>query len=120
MFVTSPSGTLPNGGRSLLALNPIDNIDLTLLKRFAITERFRLEFSARFFNILNHPQYTGGYLNDVAPFGPGGSGGGYAAGTAAGNLARSAIEPNSSIFEQWSQAFSSNPRSMQLALKLTF
>jgi hypothetical protein len=122
-FVTSPKGTLPNAGRSLLNLNPIDNIDLTLLKRFTVTERVRLEFSARVSNVLNHPQYTGGYLNDVGSFGGSagiGAGGGYAQGSIGGTLARSAIEPNSSIFGQWSQAFSSNPRSMQLALKLTF
>jgi hypothetical protein len=122
-FVTSPKGTLPNGGRSLLNLNPIDNIDLSLIKRFTITERFRLEFSVRASNILNHPQYTGGYLNDVAPASPPGqlgAGALYAAGTPGGNLARSAIEPGSSTFQQWSQAFSSNPRSMQLALRLTF
>ncbi|MBV8068999.1 MAG: TonB-dependent receptor [Acidobacteriaceae bacterium] len=120
MFVLAPRGTLPTSGRSLLNLNPIDNIDLTLLKRVAITERFKLEFSARFWNVLNHPQYTGGYLNDVAPFGPNGSGAGYAAGTAAGILAQKTIQPGSSIFEQWSQAFSSNPRQIQLALKLIF
>jgi hypothetical protein len=122
-FITAPQGTLPNGGRSLLNLNPIDNIDLTLVKRLALTERFKVEFSLRGTNLLNHPQYTGGYLNDVAPFGPpGGVGGGagYAAGTAAGNLARNTILPSSSIFGQWSQAFSSNPRSLQLALKLIF
>jgi hypothetical protein len=123
MFVAAPKGTLPNGGRSLLDLNPIDNIDLTLLKRVTVTERFKVELSVRAINIFNHPQYTGGYLNDVAPFGPpGGVGGGagYQQGTAAGNLARTAIQPGSSIFQQWSQAFSSNPRSVQLALKLTF
>ncbi len=123
MFVQAPKGTLPNGGRSLMNLNPINNIDLTLMKRFTVTERISLEFSARASNILNHPQYTGGYLNDVAPFGPpGGIGGGagYAAGTAAGDLARSTITPGSPIFGQWTQAFSSNPRSMQLALKLIF
>ncbi|HLH05439.1 MAG TPA: TonB-dependent receptor [Bryobacteraceae bacterium] len=123
MFIAAPKGTLPDGGRSLMNLNPIDDIDLTLMKRISITERFKLEFSARAINIFNHPQYTGGYLNDVAAFGPpGGIGGGagYQQGTPAGNLARSAIEPGSSIFGQWSQAFSSNPRSLQLALKLVF
>lgn len=118
MYVVAPEGTLANGGRSLLSLNPIDDLDLTLAKRFTITERFRLEFSARVFNIFNHPQYVGGYVNDVHPFGPGG--GGYAQGTSLGNLARSTITPDSSIFEQWSQGFSSNPRQMTLALKLTF
>ncbi len=123
MFVAAPKGTLPNGGRSLMALNPIDDIDLTLLKRFTLTERFRLEFSARATNIFNHPQYTGGYLNDAGAFGgsgPIGSGGGYAAGSIQGDLVRTAIEPGNAAFGQWSQVFSSNPRSLQLALKLTF
>ncbi|MGA8029390.1 MAG: TonB-dependent receptor, partial [Bryobacteraceae bacterium] len=117
-YVAAPEGTLANGGRSLLNLNPIDDVDLTLAKRFTITERVRLEFSVRAFNIFNHPQYVGGYVNDVHPFGPGG--GGYAAGTPSGDLARSTITPGSSIFEQWGQAFSSNPRELTLALKLTF
>ena len=122
-FVEAPKGTLPNGGRNLLNLNPINNIDLTLVKRIAITERFKVEFSARASNIFNHPQYTGGYLNDVAPSSPPGSlgsGGAYAAGTSGGLLALHTLEPQSSVFQQWSQAFSSNPRSMQLALKLIF
>lgn len=112
-YILSPEGTLPNGGRSLMALNPIDDIDLTAIKRFSITERFKIEFSARAFNIFNHPQYVGGFLNDVAPFG-------YGAGTISGDLARNTLIPGNVNFQQWSQAFSSNPRQMQLALKLIF
>ncbi|MBV9225787.1 MAG: TonB-dependent receptor [Acidobacteriaceae bacterium] len=112
-FVNAPKGTLPNAGRSLLTMNPIDDIDLTALKRFSLTERFNLEFSVRAFNILNHPQYVGGNISDVLPVN-------YGAGTIAGDLARTTAEPTSINFAQWSQAFSSNPRSLQLALKLTF
>ncbi len=112
-FVNSPKGTLPNSGRSLLTMNPIDNIDLTALKRFSITERFNLEFSVRASNILNHPQYVGGNISDVLPVN-------YGAGTIAGDLARTTAEPSSINFALWSQAFSSNPRSLQLALKLVF
>jgi hypothetical protein len=122
-FVAAPRGTLPDAGRSLLNLNPIDNIDLTVVKRFSVTERFKVEFSARAINIFNHPQYTGGYLNDVGAFGgsgPIGSGGGYAQGSIQGDLVRTTLQPGNPIFQQWSQAFSSNPRSMQLALKLIF
>jgi hypothetical protein len=112
-FVDSPEGTLPNGGRSLLTMNPIDNIDVTALKRFSLTEHFNLEFSIRASNVLNHPQYVGGNISDVTPVN-------YGAGTIAGDLARTTAEPNSINFAQWSQAFSSNPRSLQLALKLNF
>jgi hypothetical protein len=112
-FIAAPEGTLTNAGRSLLALNPTDDIDLTLMKRINITERINLEFSARAFNIFNHPQYTGGYLNDVYPYS-------YAQGTSGGDIARNTLIPGTSTFQQWSQAFSSNPRQMQLSLKLTF
>ncbi len=112
-FVNSPKGTLPNAGRSLLTMNPIDDIDITAAKRFSITERVNLEFSIRAFNILNHPQYVGGNVSDVAPVN-------FGAGTGPGDLARTTTEPASINFAQWSQAFSSNPRSVQLALKLVF
>jgi hypothetical protein len=113
-YITAPKGTIPTAGRNTLALNPIDNIDFTILKRVAVTERFKVEFSARAFNLFNHPQYTGGYLDDVFPIQNGGAGG------SVGNIERLALEPNSTVFQQWSQAFSSNPRAMQLALKLVF
>ena len=109
MYITAGNGVLPTAGRNTLQLNPINDIDLTALKRFAITERYKVEFSLRAFNILNHSQYTSGYINDVAIFGYGGN-----------TLARSTLEPDSTNFQQWSQAFSSNPRSLQLALKLIF
>ena len=113
-YIQAPVGTMPNAGRNTLTLNPIDNIDVSLVKRFSVTERFHLEFSARASNILNHPQYVGGYVNDVYPVQNIGQG------TALGDLERSTLEPTSTIFGQWSQAFSSNPRFMQLALKLIF
>ncbi|HEY7209152.1 MAG TPA: TonB-dependent receptor [Bryobacteraceae bacterium] len=119
-YIAAPRGTLADAGRSLLSLNPINNIDLTLLKRFSLTERFHLEVSARATNIFNHAQYTGGYLNDAGAFGAPTGGGGYAAGSALGQLARNTITPGTTVFQQWSQGFSSNPRQITLALKLTF
>jgi len=113
-YITAGLGQLPNGGRNTLELNPINNIDLTLLKRFSITERFKVEFSARAYNLINHPQYTGGYLNDVAPILGGG------AGETDGDLQRTSLEPFSTAFQQYSQTFTSNPRQLQLALKLVF
>src|SRR5579875_779332 len=113
-YVQAPEGTLPNAGRNTISLNPIDDIDLTLVKRFSITERVHLEFSARAFNLLNHPQYTGGFLDDIAPVASGGEG------DITGNIERTTLEPQSSVFQQWSQGFSSNPRQMQLSLKLIF
>ena len=122
-FVSAPKGTFPNAGRSLLNLNPIDNIDITLAKRISLTERFNLEFSARVSNLFNHPQYTGGYLSDAGAYagnGAIGTGGGYAAGALYGDIVRNSLIPGNTQFQQWNQVFSSNPRTMQLALKLIF
>lgn len=113
-YIAAGLGQLPTAGRNTLQLNPIDNIDLTLLKRFSITERFRAEFSLRAFNVLNHAQYTGGFLDDVAAVANGGQG------DAAGDLERSSLIPGSSQFQQYNQTFSSNPRQLQLVLKLIF
>jgi hypothetical protein len=58
-----------------------------------------VEFSVRAFNMINHPQYTGGYLDDVA-LAPGGG-----QGSSIGDLEWSALEPNSSLFQQYRQRF---------------
>ena len=71
------------------------NWDMSLLKNFAFTERFKMEFRAEAFNIWNHPQFegnanTGGISNNFG----------------AGN------------FGQITSAY--DPRELQLALKLMF
>jgi hypothetical protein len=113
-YIQAGYGTLPNGGRNTLQLPPIDDIDLTIAKRVNITEGTRMEFSARFINIFNHPQYIGGFISDVEPAT---AGNGQATNTGA---IHSFLEPQSGIFAQPSQAFSSNPRQLQLVLKFIF
>ncbi len=113
-YITAGVGALATAGRNTLQLNPINNFDLAAMKRISINERFRAEFSVRAFNVFNHSQYTGGFLDDVAPAPAGGQG------TALGDLERSALEPGSSIFQQYGQAFSSNPRQLLLTMKLIF
>jgi hypothetical protein len=113
-FITAPQGTLANGGRNTGMLRPIDDVDLTLAKNINITERYQIQIAARVFNLFNHPQYTGGFLSDVKP-----------ADSANGNdpttvSVHNFLIPTSSIFGDPTQAFSSNPRSMQLSLKFTF
>ena len=65
-YILAPKGTLANGGRNTLQFRPIDDIDLSLQKSFSLTERARFQIGIRALNIFNHPQYTGGLLNDVA------------------------------------------------------
>ncbi|HEX6545152.1 MAG TPA: hypothetical protein VF023_02515, partial [Bryobacteraceae bacterium] len=85
-----------------------------LAKNINITERYQIQIAARVFNVFNHPQYTGGFLSDVKP-----------ADSANGNdpttvSVHNFLLPTSGIFGDPTQAFSSNPRSMQLSLKFVF
>jgi Carboxypeptidase regulatory-like domain len=107
-YIEGGYGTLPNGGRNTAHVNPIDDLDMTIAKSFNFTESKKLQFSARFFNIFNHPQYVAGNISDVAPIG------------FTGETVHDFLEPTSGIFLQPSQAFSSNPRTIQLALKFMF
>lgn len=120
-YIQAGYGTIANIGRNTLQLAPINDIDLTALKRFTITERFKVEFQAQAFNLLNHPQYVGGYLNDIQPLGFTGS-------------ERNVLLPNPVInvnnvptytsptgsFNTPSTKFASNARALQLALKIYF
>jgi hypothetical protein len=112
-FISAPKGTLPNGGRNLISLNPIDDIDLSLVKRINLAEKWRAEMGVALFNLFNHPQYVGGFLDDAlfTQYGPN---------TNAGLLARSSFDPKSTLFRQWDQVFSSNPRTLTLSLKFIF
>jgi Carboxypeptidase regulatory-like domain len=107
-YAEAPRGTLPNAGRNTAMFNPIDDVDITAAKRFNFTEKTSLEFSARAFNVFNHPQYVGGNISDVGPVGF----------TGGNNVL--AAEPQNSLFYQLNQVYSSNPRSMVLALKFIF
>jgi hypothetical protein len=106
-YIQTGYGALANIGRNTLHLDPINDIDVTAVKRFTITERFRVEFQAQFLNVLNHPQYVGGFLNDIAPVGFTGA-------------ERSVLLPSSSDFNQPATQFASNARAIQLALKIFF
>ncbi len=108
LYVATPKGAMPTVGRNTGEFPPIDDLDATAAKRFNFTERTSIEFSARVFNVLNHSQYVGGNISDVAPNG------------ATGGTQALVFRPNSTIFNNFSQAFSSNPRTMVLALKLIF
>lgn len=109
-YVVAPKGTIANGGRNTMKVNPIDDIDMTFAKYFGMgkEDRFKLRFEGRFFNIFNHPQYVAGNISDVAGVG------------FTGTAVHNALLANNSLFGQWSQVFSSNPRNIQISLKLTF
>jgi len=110
-YIVAGSGVFANGGRNTLPLRPIDNFDLSLFKNFNVTERWRLQFGAQFYNFLNHPQFVPGFTNRVDDV---------SSSHYTGAAARNFVTPGTPIFNQPEQLFSSNPRFIQLGLKLLF
>jgi Carboxypeptidase regulatory-like domain len=105
-YIEAGYGALANGGRNSFGLRPIDNIDVQLKKNFNITERFALSVGAQFYNIFNHPQWTGGSINDVGSFGFTNS--------------RLFLQPQESVFQDVSLYLNSNSRVVQVFAKFTF
>jgi hypothetical protein len=113
-YVVAGLGTFPNAGRNTLPLRPTNNLDLGLIKRFSITERLKLEFQGQFSNALNHPQFTGGFLNHVDGANPN------LVNIVSSTSVRNMLTPGDPIFNRPDLAFSSNPRQIILVGKLTF
>src|SRR5207248_4677126 len=57
-YITAGSGALATSGRNTIPTRPINNFDMSLGKRFNITESKSIEFRADASNLFNHPQYT--------------------------------------------------------------
>lgn len=98
-FATAPRNTFPTRG--------INNFDLSLVKRFNFTERKAFEIGAQAFNAFNHAQFIPGSINTVYPQDTHLNG-------------RSYLIPGNRIFGDFTQAFSSNPRNVQIVARFTF
>ncbi len=105
-YVIAGAGSYPNGGRNTFPLKPTNNIDVSLTKRFSVTERVKFEIAGQFFNVFNHPQFTGGYVSDVSSNGFIGS--------------RNDLIPNNPLFGRFDQFYSSNARAVQLLGRIRF
>jgi Carboxypeptidase regulatory-like domain/TonB dependent receptor-like, beta-barrel/TonB-dependent Receptor Plug Domain len=57
-FIMQPLGAYGNAGRNILIGPNNWNLDFSLLKDTRLTERFSLQFRAEAFNILNHPNFA--------------------------------------------------------------
>ncbi len=53
-FVLPPAGTWGNLGRGVYTGPGLEELDASLFKNIALSERAHLEFRAEFFNVLNH------------------------------------------------------------------
>jgi hypothetical protein len=108
-YITAGLGVFPNAGRNSVQLPPIDNVDLSIIKRFAVTERVNFEFGANLQNLFNHPQFIAGLINDVASFG-----------NTTGAARSSYLNPADPGFLNAASVFSSNSRTIGLVAKIKF
>ena len=105
-YIQAGLGTLPNASRNTLPIRPIDNFDLSALKRINFTDRYAFEFQAEAFNVLNHAQYIPGSVDTI---------------NAQGFTSNYNFQTvGSNAFGQAQKIFSNNPRVMQLTAKLLF
>jgi hypothetical protein len=58
-FALPAPGTFGNLSRGLVRQPSIKNVDFSLNKNFALTERYRLQLRAEFFNLFNRPNFNG-------------------------------------------------------------
>jgi hypothetical protein len=109
-YIQAGPGAYANGGRNTLAGRPINNIDLNLLKNFGVGERTKIQFSAQFFNLLNHAQFVPGFVNRIDnPSVP-----------TTGGSVFNYLTPGDPNFNNPEAIYTSNPRNIQLALKILF
>jgi hypothetical protein len=112
-YIVAGAGAKATGGRNTFPLSRTNNFDVALTKRINITERFRFDIGAQAFNLFNHAQFVGGFLNDVTPF-------------FTNAISRSFLVPSSPFFGQYNQGtpevgfLPSNARAMQLVARFTF
>lgn len=107
-YIQAGPGAYANGGRNTQPTRPIDNIDLAIYKHFNVTERMRLDLSGQFLNLFNHAQFIPGSIDNVAAIS--------SVTTSDLNFATA----SNSIFNNPTQAFSSNPRTIQVLARFNW
>jgi Carboxypeptidase regulatory-like domain len=105
-YIQAGRGAVATSGRNTLSLPGINNLDFSVFKNFAMTENWKVQFRVDFFNAFNHPQYIPGSPNAVIPIGTTGVSDINTVGRAS--------------FNKPDEVFSSNPRVIQMALRLNF
>jgi hypothetical protein len=105
-YIQAGLGAFANAGRNTQPGNPIDNIDFSLIKRFTVRERFKVDLGAHAYNLFNHPQFLpGGSIDNAA---------------AANNFLGSTqayVTVSNPLFNNPTNTFSSNPRVLQITAK---
>ncbi|MBI4752710.1 MAG: TonB-dependent receptor [Acidobacteria bacterium] len=107
-YIRAGLGALATSGRNTLRFPGVNNLDFSVFKTIPLRENYRLQFRADFYNVTNTPQYIPGSPNGVSPIS-----------TTSGSQFRTVLvaDPN---FNRSERGFSSNPRTIQLALRFEF
>jgi len=105
-YISAGNGALANAGRNTILMPGINNFDFSIAKKFNFSEKKYLEFRSDFSNAFNHAQYTAGLINSVK--------------LTSQTTNRTFLQPLNSQFQQWSNNFSSNSRTIQLVAKFVF
>ena len=105
-FIRAQTGAYANAGRNILASRSINNWDLTVSKNLVFKERYKFQLRADLFNSFNHPQYTPGRVNNINS-------------TNRANVTNF-LTPGNSLFGQFDQVWSSNPRTIQVGAAVHF
>jgi hypothetical protein len=108
-YITAGAGTVATASRNTVPIRPIDDLDLTAVKRFNFTERYSFEFQAQAYNVLNHQQFVPGHISNVGPDL-----------TATNANYTNFVRTSNGLFNQPQNAFNNNARSMQLVAKFIF
>lgn len=95
-------GLLTSNSRNTFTLDPINNFDAAVYKRFALRDRFSFEVHGEAYNVVNHPQYTAADI--------------FAIGNGLGGM-RNFATPGSFGFGDPSMAFASHARTLQVGLR---
>jgi hypothetical protein len=106
MYITAGQGARSNAGRNTILMPGINNFDISIAKKFSFGEVKRLEFRGDLSNAFNHAQYTAGLINSVK--------------LTSQTTSNVFLQPGNSNFQNWSQNFSSNSRTVQLVAKFVF
>jgi hypothetical protein len=102
-YIQAGYGAVATSGRNTEPTRPINNVDMTLIKRFSAKERFHFELQGQAFNLFNHPQFIPGAINDV--------------GSVSGLGLAGYVNANSVNFNNPEAFFTSNARVMQVVGK---
>ncbi len=112
-FVQGAPGVFASGIRNAFKLDPVDNVDLSVTKRFTYRDRWGFELRGDAYNAFNHAQFTGVPINSFEI---------NQAGLFANNLAlvSGLMTAGGPGFGAASEFLPSNARVLQLALRMTF